>query len=514
MNIFLIILALAVINLVSASKTTTTLTTTKTTTTKSPNIIVAASSSMKLLLSSYNHHRLSLLSSSSSKKLSSKINNAFIGVPSLMNKRMNSRRGRKQPECYCYHSLSSSSLSLSSKSLPFTSIIGGERVKSGGFIPQKVTTKTTTTSLFSSIINDHEEDTIYALSSGGGFGLSGGSSSAPSVATAVAVIRLTGAKSHDVLRILLDDGYNNNDDDDDNKEKKMLKKQLPFPKARRASLRTLYDPFTTIVSSSSSSLANNLRRVPLDSALILTFSGPKSFTGEDMVEIHCHGSRAVVRGLLETLSKLSLSSSIDTTKLLLPSLNLRPAERGEFAHRAHTNAKLDLLGIEALADLVSSETSLQRVQALNALGTSNGKSGNSSRQSLLYNKWRGELISGLAHAEALIDFGDDEDLDEEGDEFSSIHDNLQSDGSSGISNGNGSGAGDGVWEAIRPKINKLLESMEKHLGDSNRGEILRDGVRVAIVGPPNSGKVCFYVVISFLLFSGFEIMKKYNLEDS
>eukprot|EP00956_Cyclotella_meneghiniana_P043387 scaffold267718_cov109-Cyclotella_meneghiniana.AAC.1 len=144
-----------------------------------------------------------------------------------------------------------------------------------------------------------------------------------------------------------------------------------------ASLRTLYDPNTNM---DSTDVNNAKKRDPLDSALVLTFPNPNSFTGEDIVELHCHGSRAVVYGILDALSSLSCDSGV-----------LRPADPGEFTQRAYSNGKLGLVEVEALADLIVADTSLQRKQALRQFD---------GRLSRLYEGWRTELIKGLAHAEA------------------------------------------------------------------------------------------------------------------
>ena len=275
-----------------------------------------------------------------------------------------------------------------------------------------------------------EDETIFALSSGGG-GAGGG-------ATAVSVIRLTGPRSHDALcALLVGPG------------RALADVRLPEP--RVASLRTLWEPRLSADSSDPPE--------PLDSALVLTFRGPRSFTGEDVVEIHCHGSRAVVRGILDTLSSLG------------DLYGLRPADRGEFTQRAYGRGKLGLTEVEALADLITADTSAQRKQALRQFDGRLGR---------LYEGWRAELTKCLAHAEAVIDFGDDEDLDEDdGTDFSAE-----------------GGGGMGVWGNIAPAASDLQERMERHLADANRGELTRDGVKVAIVGPPNTGKSSFLNVLS------------------
>src|SRR6266481_4978002 len=170
----------------------------------------------------------------------------------------------------------------------------------------------------------------------------------------------------------------------------------------------------------------------LDDGLVLWFPGPNSATGEDVAEFHVHGSRAVLAAVMEVLRRLGL----------------RLAEPGEFTRRAFLNGKLDLLQAEAIADLAAAETEAQRRQALRQL---DGELGG------LYRGWRDRLTRLLAHLEAAIDFPD-EDLPPE------IEDRLL-----------------GETEA-------LVAEIERHLADGHRGERLRDGIMVAIVGPPNAGK--------------------------
>lgn len=122
---------------------------------------------------------------------------------------------------------------------------------------------------------------------------------------------------------------------------------------------------------------------PIDRALVLAFPQPRSFTGEDVVELHLHGGPAVVRAALEALATLD---------------GLRPAEPGEFTRRAFENGKLDLSEVEGLADLVAAETEAQRRQALRQMR---------GALSALTEDWRHRLLAALAHLEAAIDFPDE-----------------------------------------------------------------------------------------------------------
>lgn len=171
----------------------------------------------------------------------------------------------------------------------------------------------------------------------------------------------------------------------------------------------------------------------LDDGLILWFPAPASFTGEDVVELHIHGGRAVIDGVLEALGRYS---------------GLRPAEPGEFSRRAFANGKMDLTAAEGLADLVEAETAAQRRQALRQM------QGGLAR---LYDAWRARLLTALAHVEAAIDFSDE---DVPADLESGVHESLLA----------------------------LAADISAHIDDGRRGERLRTGVEVAILGPPNAGK--------------------------
>ena len=170
----------------------------------------------------------------------------------------------------------------------------------------------------------------------------------------------------------------------------------------------------------------------LDEALVLWMPGPGSFTGEDSAELHLHGGRASVEAVSDALA----------------AFGLRLAEPGEFARRAFQNGKLDLTQAEAIADLVDAETASQRRQALGQL---------SGELSARYAEWRQRLIAALARLEAAVDFPD-EDLPE------------------------------ALEAEIGPRIRALADDLEAALADDSRGERVREGFRIALVGAPNAGK--------------------------
>ena len=171
----------------------------------------------------------------------------------------------------------------------------------------------------------------------------------------------------------------------------------------------------------------------LDDGLALWFPGPASYTGEDLAELHIHGGRATIEAVGLALGRID---------------GLAPAEPGDFTRRAFAAGKLDLTQVEAIADLIDAETEAQRRQARRQA---------SGALAALYDGWRGDLIGALAHLEAYIDFPD-EDLPAEGE------------------------------AAIAGAIAGLARGVARHLADARRGERLRDGVAVAVLGPPNVGK--------------------------
>ncbi len=189
------------------------------------------------------------------------------------------------------------------------------------------------------------------------------------------------------------------------------------PRQRGVLLRHLYDEEGAV----------------LDQALLLWFAAPASFTGEDVAEFHIHGGRAVREGVLEVLSRVG---------------GLRPAEAGEFTRRAVENGRIDLTRAEAIADLVDAETPAQARQALRQYD---------GGLAALYEGWRAELAKALAHAEAAIDFADDE-------------------------------VPESALTSTQSDIGKIVQQIQIHVKDSRRGEMLREGLHLTVIGPPNAGK--------------------------
>lgn len=213
----------------------------------------------------------------------------------------------------------------------------------------------------------------------------------------VAVIRISGAHAQAALAQLT---------------------RKPAPPPRLACLRKLYDPQSGAL---------------LDEALCLSFTAPHSYTGEDVVELHLHGGRAVLQNILAALGTLA---------------HLAPAGPGDFTRRAFENGRMDLTQAEAVNDLIQAETSLQADAALRQMG---------GVLSHLYEGWRTELMHLLAHIEAEMEFPD-EDLPLD----------LQA--------------------SFAPQFTALCDEMAAHLDDHRRGERLREGFHIAILGAPNAGK--------------------------
>jgi tRNA modification GTPase len=226
--------------------------------------------------------------------------------------------------------------------------------------------------------------TIYALSTGPGI-------------SGVAIIRVSGPETKKIIE-------------------KLTNKELPEP--RKATLRKINKINTSEL---------------IDEGIILWFPGPESYTGEDMVEFHIHGSKAVIDALHLSISKIK---------------NCRLAEPGEFTKLAFQNGKINLLKAESIADLVSSETEIQRQQAIKIMS---GKSANK------FNELREKILKILSNVEAKIDFPD-EDLPED------------------------------ILNGINKVSKDIISDIKKILNDQRVGERIRDGFKIAIIGPTNAGK--------------------------
>ena len=172
----------------------------------------------------------------------------------------------------------------------------------------------------------------------------------------------------------------------------------------------------------------------IDQALVLYFPGPQSFTGEDCAEFHCHGGRAVVQAMLSVLSDFE---------------HCRLAEAGEFSRRAFENGKIDLTAVEGLADLIHAETENQRKQAM--------RQASGAHKSVI-DGWRQTLLHARSMIEAELDFSDEEDIP--------------------------GSVSDQIW----PKLVQLRDDVVAHLLKADRGERLRNGLTVVLVGHPNAGK--------------------------
>ena len=226
--------------------------------------------------------------------------------------------------------------------------------------------------------------TIYALSTGPGI-------------SGIAIVRVSGEETKKVIKLLTNE---------------------TIPKPRVATLRKINKINTSEL---------------IDEGIILWFPGPESYTGEDMVEFHIHGSKAVIDALHHSISKIE---------------NCRLAEAGEFTKLAFQNGKINLLKAESIADLISAETEIQRQQAIKIM---NGKSADK------FNSLREKLLKILSHVEAKIDFPD-EDLPED------------------------------TLKNIKKISNEVILNIKKILDDQKVGERIREGFKIAILGPTNAGK--------------------------
>lgn len=236
--------------------------------------------------------------------------------------------------------------------------------------------------------------TIYALST------------APGTKSAIAVVRVSGTHSKYIYHRL------------NNSEKKLI--------PRRTLLRNLY------------ATDKNL----LDKALTLFFDSPKSYTGEDLLELHLHGGKAVTSSVLNAIGSLNDRNS---------GIEIRYALPGEFTQRAFQNGKIDLTEVEGIRELIDAETETQRQCALSSF---NGMNKN------LFMFWRDKIINNIAQLTAIIDFGEDTEIEDTNNILQLVKENMVQ---------------------LKEEINQFIQKVEKT-------SILQSGIKVVLLGPPNAGK--------------------------
>lgn len=245
---------------------------------------------------------------------------------------------------------------------------------------------------YSNVTTDYRP-TIYALST-------------KLARSAIGVIRVSGSQSHYI--------YNR------------LTKTSKSPKLKIASVRKLYSQ----------------EDVLLDEALTLYFKSPRTYTGEDILELHLHGGTAIIQSVLNAIKKLH-----DPNK----GINIRYAENGEFSRRAFINGRFDLTEIEGIREMIDAETESQRVAALSSLTGDTKK---------IFAEWREEIVKNVALLTTVIDFGEDHDIEEVAQLFDTVEQNM-----------------DILAGEINTFLLKVLSS-----------EVLMKGIKLILLGPPNAGK--------------------------
>ena len=210
--------------------------------------------------------------------------------------------------------------------------------------------------------------------------------------------------------------------------------EKPDPKPRRATLRTLFKPRSS--GEQQSILDGN--------ALVFYFPAPKTVTGEDILELHIHGGPAVVKAVLKNIPEVAAVAD--------GSLDIRYAEPGEFTKRAFYNDRLDLTQVEALGDILAAETEQQRKTAVN---------GSTSALANRYDGWQKQLLYARGELEALIDFSEDQHFDE---------------------------SPAALCTSVAAQVQALQRQLRASIEGASKGELLRRGITIALVGPPNAGK--------------------------
>lgn len=251
---------------------------------------------------------------------------------------------------------------------------------------------------YSTLLCSGSLPTIYALST------------PPGQKSAIAVIRITGSHCKYIYQKLTG-----------------LKENL---NPRQTILRRIYRK------------GNNTSRILLDNPLILYFKSPKSFTGEDILELHLHGGKSVTNGVLNTIQSFNDRDS---------GLEIRHALPGEFSLRAFQNSKFDLTEIEGIKELIDAETESQRRSALSSFMGEN---------KIKFLEWRTRIINNIAQLAAIIDFGDDTEIE-----------NINH-----------------ILNNVEEKIIELEKEIQKFIKKVEKASILQDGIRLALLGTPNTGK--------------------------
>lgn len=245
-----------------------------------------------------------------------------------------------------------------------------------------------------SIARSDYSPTIYALSTKLG-------------RSAIGVVRISGSQSQYI--------YN------------QLTKTTDPPRSRVTSVRKLYFP---------------QKNTLLDEALTLFFKSPRSYTGEDLLELHLHGGTAIIQSVLKAIKDLHNPDE---------GVFIRYAENGEFSRRAFVNGRFDLTEIEGIREMIDAETESQRIAALSSLTGDTKK---------MFLKWREEVVKNIALLTTVIDFGEDHDIDEVAELFDTVKNNV---------------------DILSKKISSFLQKVQG-------SEILMKGIRLILLGPPNAGK--------------------------
>ncbi|TID20311.1 P-loop containing nucleoside triphosphate hydrolase protein [Venturia nashicola] len=271
------------------------------------------------------------------------------------------------------------------------------------------------------------DDTIFALSSAPG-------------RAAIAIIRVSGPACVEIYNTLCP--------------------SKPLPKPRYAAVRTLYAPpeESTILALVEDVTKENDHKSGgteiLDpEALILYFPAPKTVTGEDTLELHIHGGPATVKAVLGAIPKCLPPRALpQRSEMPIEERAVRYAEAGEFTKRAFMNNRLDLTQVEALGDVLAADTEQQRKLSVRGTTGTLAKS---------YETWRKQLLYARGELEALIDFSEDQHFDE----------------SPAV-----------LAQSVARQVKVLVDNLEKHVSNAVRGELLRDGISIALLGAPNAGK--------------------------